>query len=460
MDVHEADANARKFSTTRQRMLAGQWFHSPSLELTRLHCHAQTLLQRFNQLSPLQFEARQELLSKLFGAIGQRSWIETGLQCAYGEHIEIGDDVYINVNCTLLDGNRIEIGHRVYVSPNVQMITTTHPVHPAHRTVEVEGRRKCVLRAEPIKVGTCRSKCVEAPSWSPKPKDRRRLSELVQLWYELHGVSLTDGLRRFAILKAAAQSMGDPVARSVEGAHVASIRAKWMAKGVTGKTVNNRLGYLKAVYNELHKLDVIDYPCPFSRIQPVRLQERPLAYLTKPQIAELLEALCNRSTAPHTAMVAHICLATGARWGEAQALRPEAIKGNVLVFSNTKSKRVRHVPVSPVLVDAIRKHWNQHGPFSNCIGVFRKVLLSTSINPPRGQASHILRHTFAAHFIMGGGHIVTLKEILGHASLSMTMRYAHLAPEHLHDAIRLGPLADFNLPAFSSERIDGGAPLA
>ncbi|MCY1456872.1 hypothetical protein D9M71_741200 [compost metagenome] len=47
---------------------------------------------------------------------------------------------------------------------------------------------------------------------------------------------------------------------------------------------------------------------------------------------------------------------------------------------------------------------------------------------------------------MGGGHIVTLKEILGHASLSMTMRYAHLAPEHLHDAIRLGPMADFTLP--------------
>ncbi|MNV80886.1 site-specific tyrosine recombinase XerC [compost metagenome] len=47
---------------------------------------------------------------------------------------------------------------------------------------------------------------------------------------------------------------------------------------------------------------------------------------------------------------------------------------------------------------------------------------------------------------MGGGHIVTLKEILGHASLSMTLRYAHLAPEHLHDAIRLGPMADFPLP--------------
>jgi integrase len=288
---------------------------------------------------------------------------------------------------------------------------------------------------------TCRTQCIQSNNWAPRPKDRRKLSELVGLWFDLHGISLTDGLRRSAILRASCKALGDPVACTVDGAKIAAVRARWMANGVTGKTANNRLGYLKAVYNELHKLDVIDYPCPFSRIKPVRLQERPLAYLTKPQITELLDALKARSTSPHPALVARICLATGARWGEAQALRPDRIRGNALVFANTKSKRVRMVPVTAELMAMIQQHLKQHGPFTNCIGVFRQVLLSTTINPPRGQASHILRHTFAAHFIMGGGHIVTLKEILGHASLNMTMRYAHLAPEHLNDAIRLGPMA-------------------
>lgn len=291
---------------------------------------------------------------------------------------------------------------------------------------------------------TCRTKVVDNRDWSPKPKDKRRLSELVQLWYELHGVALSDGLRRFTILKAAAMFMGDPVAHKVDGAVIASARARWIAKGVTGKTANNRLGYLKSVYNELHKLDVIDYPCPFTRIKPIRLQERPLAYLTKPQITELLNALRDRTTGPHTYMVALICLSTGCRWGEAQALTPARIGGGVITFVNTKSKRVRAVPVSLSLVQSIQEHWAEHGPFTNCMGVFRKVLHLTTINPPKGQASHILRHTFAAHFIMGGGHIVTLKEILGHASLAMTMRYSHLAPEHLNDAIRLGPMADFS----------------
>lgn len=298
---------------------------------------------------------------------------------------------------------------------------------------------------------TCRTQCVQSNNWTPRPKDRRKLSELVGLWFDLHGISLTDGLRRAAILRASCKALGDPVASTIDGAKIAAVRARWMASGVTGKTANNRLGYLKAVYNELHKLDVIDYPCPFSRIKPVRLQERPLAYLTKPQITELLDALKARSTSPHPALVARICLATGARWGEAQALRPDRIRGNALVFANTKSKRVRMVPVTAELVAMIQQHWKQHGPFTNCIGVFRQVLLSTTINPPRGQASHILRHTFAAHFIMGGGHIVTLKEILGHASLNMTMRYAHLAPEHLNDAIRLGPMADIPSPVTSPE---------
>ncbi len=55
------------------------------------------------------------------------------------------------------------------------------------------------------------------------------------------------------------------------------------------------------------------------------------------------------------------------------------------------------------------------------------------------QAAHALRHTFASHFIQNGGNILTLQKILGHSSLAMTMRYAHLAPDHLQDAVRLGP---------------------
>ena len=62
--------------------------------------------------------------------------------------------------------------------------------------------------------------------------------------------------------------------------------------------------------------------------------------------------------------------------------------------------------------EPLHKHWHKHGPFTNCTGVLHKVQLETSIKPPKGQSSLILLHTFTAHFIMGGGHLVTLKEIL------------------------------------------------
>jgi site-specific recombinase XerD len=64
-----------------------------------------------------------------------------------------------------------------------------------------------------------------------------------------------------------------------------------------------------------------------------------------------------------------------------------------------------------------------------------------SIESPREQAAHVLGHTSASHFVMNGGGVLTLQKILGHSSVVMTIRYAHLAPEHLEMGKFLNPLA-------------------
>lgn len=61
------------------------------------------------------------------------------------------------------------------------------------------------------------------------------------------------------------------------------------------------------------------------------------------------------------------------------------------------------------------------------------------------QLAHVLRHTFASHFVIRGGNILTLQKILGHSSLTVTMRYAHLAPDHLEEVRKLNPLATLTL---------------
>lgn len=55
--------------------------------------------------------------------------------------------------------------------------------------------------------------------------------------------------------------------------------------------------------------------------------------------------------------------------------------------------------------------------------------------------SHVLRHSFASHFMMAGGNIIVLQRILGHSDIRVTMRYAHFAPDHLEEAVHNNPLA-------------------
>ena len=57
------------------------------------------------------------------------------------------------------------------------------------------------------------------------------------------------------------------------------------------------------------------------------------------------------------------------------------------------------------------------------------------------SSMNILRHTFARHYMMGGADILGLQRILGHATIAMTMRYAHMSPDHLESALRLSLLA-------------------
>ncbi|MEK8079427.1 phage integrase [Pseudomonas sp. XK-1] len=289
---------------------------------------------------------------------------------------------------------------------------------------------------------TCRAKVIETPDWSPKPKDRRKLSELAQRYYDLHGHTLADSVRLKEVLSKIIRELGDPVAVRFTADQFCHLRGQQLAAGVHGKTLNNRLGYLKSMFNELYRLGDIDYPNPLAKVRPLRLQERPLSFLTQVQIAELLAALDSRPICVHIGLIARVCLATGARWGEAQNLTAARVRNGAVTFANTKSRRTRTIPVAPCLERALLAHFEQHGPFTLCMRHFSRVLESTSIRLPAGQATHVLRHTFASHFVINGGNILTLQKILGHASLAMTMRYAHLSPDHLQDALRFNPIVD------------------
>ncbi|MFV0680412.1 tyrosine-type recombinase/integrase [Ottowia sp.] len=179
--------------------------------------------------------------------------------------------------------------------------------------------------------------------------------------------------------------------------------------------------------------------------------QRPIAFqdartnIDSPKIRPALTVSRN----PHVRLISRICLATGARWSEAEELRETQVRNGMIEYARTKSGKTRAVPIDEALEDDIRAHAKENGQmgriFGYSISAFREGVERAGLNLPDGQMTHVLRHTFASHFMINGGNILTLQRILGHANVTMTMRYAHLSPEHLQEAKTLNPLARLTL---------------
>lgn len=268
--------------------------------------------------------------------------------------------------------------------------------------------------------------------------DKERLNDLIETWYNLHGQALTDGLKRKNKLFALSKMIGNPLARKFDKAQFATYRKLRLEK-VSVKTVNNEQTYINALFNELIRLGEWKGANPIVGMRALKYKTPEMGFLQSTQIPVLLAELDN-SRNKHVKLITEICLSTGCRWGEAESLRGEHVYDNKVTFVNTKGNKPRTVPVSAELAARMPK---KVGPlFSSSIKAFRTAVERTAIQLPKGQMSHVLRHTFASHFMMKGGNILVLQRILGHASIVDTMKYSHFAPDHLEDAVRLNPLAE------------------
>jgi integrase len=194
------------------------------------------------------------------------------------------------------------------------------------------------------------------------------------------------------------------------------------------------------LFNGLNNIGEIDYANQLEGVKMIKLDERELSWLTTEQIRTLFETMDKFSLNPHVKLITKISLATGARWGEAEGLTLDKLRDGKLTFTKTKSGKNRSIPVSPELFAEITLHLKKYGCFSNSISAFGRALKTAKIGLPKGQAAHVLRHSFASHFIMSGGDILTLQKVLGHSTINMTMRCAHLSKDHLMDALLKGPL--------------------
>lgn len=296
-------------------------------------------------------------------------------------------------------------------------------------------RKTFSTKAEAIRFENWIAGQVATGEWNDKPKDKRTLLELVELWYNVHGKSLKDK-KRLGKLKSICTALGDPLARDLDAKMYTAFRSKRLTE-VSANTVNHELAYIRAVFNELIRAGEWNNVNPLTNIRKLRIDETELTYLSIEQIRDLLEALEEK-----TAIVARICLATGARWGEACDIRAEQIKKGMITFSATKSNKVRTVPFNDsVIKNYMKGKKGRMFVYDTCYNHFRDAIADLEIWLPDGQMTHVLRHSFASHYMMNGGDILALQKILGHSSLAMTIRYAHLAPDHLADTPEKSPLS-------------------
>jgi len=161
---------------------------------------------------------------------------------------------------------------------------------------------------------------------------------------------------------------------------------------------------------------------PFPRKLMPRIQERPPDRLTDDE-AEVLRRLPDP-----WGFVARLALGTGLRWGELTRAQASDMERGFLVVHHTKSGKVRRVPLGVELLAEVRGRVGKLVPYSNkSPGSFAAVVRrATGIE--RFHV-HQMRHTFACQWLERGGSLAALQQILGHASIETTQRYARLTDE-------------------------------
>lgn len=288
-----------------------------------------------------------------------------------------------------------------------------------------------------------KTKINETPEWKPVKRDLRKLSELIDVWYEHHGTGLRAGKNTYSRLKHLCTALGNPIADKFTVDMFASYRRKRMDEGISQNNLNREHAYLRSVFNELTRLGYWKGENPLAKIRQFKIQEKALTYLTLDQIDRLLsEMKVGRNLDVH--IITRICLTTGARWSEAEELNVGQLQNGMIQFSMTKSGKNRAVPIDKELENELQQiaaRGLTGRLFKYAASAFRDALSRTGIELPAGQLTHVLRHTYASHFMMNGGNILVLQRVLGHSSLAMTMKYAHLAPDHLQESLKLNPMA-------------------
>jgi len=132
--------------TEHEKMLAGELYDALDPDLVAARNRARDLCQDLNASREGDTELRRSILREMFGSGGDTVWMQPPFFCDYGSNIFLGERVFFNFNCVVLDVCKVTIGDFTLFGPAVQIYTPMHPMDAALRRLQEFGK--------PIEIGS------------------------------------------------------------------------------------------------------------------------------------------------------------------------------------------------------------------------------------------------------------------------------------------------------------------
>ncbi len=207
-------------------------------------------------------------------------------------------------------------------------------------------------------------------------------------------------------------------------------------------SVNRVIACLSHLFSKSTEWEMVEQN-PFSRGKSLIIKEnnQRTRFLTEDEVTKLLDE-CPK----YLRNIVECALNTGMRKGEILPLKWDQIRNGFIYLRETKTKESRQIPINndlEAVFKQIRKEQHLRSdhiflhegkPMKTIRVAFKNALRRSGI---MDFSFHDLRHTFASQVIMKGGSLKDVQELLGHKTMAMTLRYAHLTQEHKKAAVNL-----------------------
>ncbi|MCC7201869.1 MAG: site-specific integrase [Nitrospirae bacterium] len=245
------------------------------------------------------------------------------------------------------------------------------------------------------------------------------------------------------IIKQLIPTYGNLPLRRFSTSVVEQLQTDLIKRGLKNCSCNKVLNILKHMFSKAADWDMVESEVlkNVRKVKLLRDDSERLRYLSKEECQALINA-CD----PHLKPIVITALNTGMRRGEILSLRWDNIdlKHGFILLDVTKNGEKRQIPIHDTLRKTLtgitRRIDIQHVFYDPITGKqYKDVKHSFQTACKRAGIRdfhfHDLRHTFASQLVMTGVDITTVGKLLGHKTLAMTLRYSHLAPEHMVKAM-------------------------